>query len=362
MNISTLLEYKQLIQSYYIRYETAIRHVMRFVLAFTCLALINGRMGFYTKLAHFIVTLALSLLCAVLPTGFTAFFCAILSLAHLYALSFESCAMGLVLYLCIYLLYYRFSPHDAYVLLLTPVLFAFHVPCIVPFVTGLLLPPVSVVSMCFGVVVWFFLHAVVQSTDPSGNIRAENVQEQAEETIGRIQGIVGSLSGDKTMIVYVIAFAVTAVLIYIIRRQAIRNAWLIAIGTGAFVNVVILLAGGVSMDANVGIAGAFLGTLLGAAIAVVILFFSFNPDYHRMEQVQFEDEDNYYYVKVIPKLAVRERSFRSKSINRALHTSESEAAGEKPDIEYMETRHRTQHHATHQKHAAAKGKTAGRKR
>ena len=362
MNISTLLEYKQLIQSYYIRYETIIRHALRFVLAFTCFALINGRMGFYTRFSHFIVTFALSLLCTVLPTGFTAFFGALLILVHLYALSFESCAMGFVLFLCIYLLYYRFAPHDAYVLLLTPVLFAFHIPCIMPFVVGLMLSPVSVISMCFGVVVWFFLHAVVQSTDPSGGVRADNVQEQAEETIGRIQGIVGSLSGDRTMVVYVIAFAVTAALIYIVRRQAIKHAWPIAIGIGAFINLVILLAGSVSTDADVGVAGAFLSTLLGVAVAFVIMLFSFNPDYHRMEQVQFEDEDYYYYVKAIPKMAVRERSFRSKSINRALHASGDGASGGGPDIEQIEARHRAHHHTNHQKHAAAKGKSAGRKR
>lgn len=361
MNISTLLEYKQLVQSYYIRYETIIRHVLRFVLAFTCLALINGRMGFYERLAHFIVTLALSLLCALLPTGFTAFFCAILVVAHLYALSFESCAMGLVLFLCIYLLYYRFSPHDAYVLLLTPVLFVFHIPCIMPFVVGMLLPPVSVISMCFGIVIWFFLHAVVQSADPSA-IRPENVQEQAEETLGRLQSIVGTLSGDKTMIVYLIAFAVTALLIYIVRRQAIKHAWLIAIAIGAFINLVILLAGSVSMDADVGVAGAFFGTLLGAAIAVVILFFSFSPDYSRVEQVQFEDEDYYYYVKAIPKIAVRERSFRSKSINRALNNPDGESSGDSLEIEQIESRHRAHHHNSHQKHSAEKGKPGGKKR
>ena len=242
MNLSILLEYKQIVQSYYIRYETVIRHALRFVLAFVCLSLINGRMGFYTRLAHFIVTLALTMLCTVLPTGFTAFFCAILILAHLYALSFESCAMGLALFLCIYLLYYRFAPHDAHVLLLTPVLFAFHIPCVMPFVVGMLLPPVSVISMCFGVVVWFFLHAAVQGADPGGAVAAENVQEQAEETIGRIQGIVGALSGDRTMVVYLIAFAVTALLLYFIRRQPIKHAWPVAIGVGAFVNLLILLA------------------------------------------------------------------------------------------------------------------------
>ena len=54
-----------------------------------------------------------------------------------------------------------------------------------------------------------------------------------------------------------------------------------------------------------GISGKRLGVLIGsvvsAAIALVIQFLFFNLDYSRTERLQFEDDEYYYYVKAVPK-------------------------------------------------------------
>ena len=39
-------------------------------------------------------------------------------------------------------------------------------------------------------------------------------------------------------------------------------------------------------------------------LAQIVRFFIFNVDYLRIENVQFEDEDYYYYVKAVPKVMV----------------------------------------------------------
>lgn len=56
----------------------------------------------------------------------------------------------------------------------------------------------------------------------------------------------------------------------------------------------------------------------------VLEFFAFNLDYKRIENVQFEDDDYYYYVKAVPKVAVATPDRKVKQINRAttLHTEE----------------------------------------
>ena len=128
MNITSLLELTQTIRVYYTRYESYITYALRFVVALICVGMINSRLGYKEALASFLVTLLIALLCAVLPTGFTAFFCALLILAHLYTFSIESCAVALVIFVAFYLIYYHFSPKDSIILLLTPVMFAFHIP------------------------------------------------------------------------------------------------------------------------------------------------------------------------------------------------------------------------------------------
>ena len=45
-------------------------------------------------------------------------------------------------------------------------------------------------------------------------------------------------------------------------------------------------------------------SMVSALIVLVIQFFIFNVDYSRTENVQFEDDEYYYYVKAIPKVSV----------------------------------------------------------
>ena len=345
MNLSSLLEMRHRIRVFYIRFEQPVRYFVRFLLALCCIAMINARLGYWQIFASFIVTLLVSMICAVLPLGFTAVISAALILAHLYKYSLESCAIGLVLFLCVYLMYYRFSPHDALVILLTPLLFAWHIPTVMPFIVGLLFLPVSLISLAFGVVIYFFLHAV-----SAGNVTGGAFA--AEEAVGKVQTIMSAMIGDRTMLIYVIAFVVSGGVIYILRRRSIDRAWPIAIGVGAFLNLLILLVGDLTMDAEVGILGAIFGVILGVIAGFVILFFVFHVDYSRVEHAQFEDEDYYYYVKAVPKIVLQERAVRVKSINR-LHDADTH--DEADDKEHA----RRPRHAERGEHSAADLRAGG---
>ena len=328
MNLSSLLELRHRIRVFYIRFEQPVKYVMRFLLALCCIAMINSRLGYWQIFASFVVTILVSFICAVVPLGFTALICAVLILAHLYKYSLESCAIAMILFLCVYLMYYRFSPHDALVILLTPLLFAFHIPTVMPFITGLLFLPVSLISMAFGVVIYFFLHALAAGSVTGGAFAAE-------EAVGKVQSILQAMIGDRTLLIYVIAFVVAGGAIYFLRRRSIDRAWPIAIGVGAFLNLLILLVGDLTFDADVGILGAIFGVVLGVIVSFVILFFTFHLDYSRVEHAQFEDEDYYYYVKAVPKIVLQERAVRVKSINRVHDAdtheeAEAEESGRRP--------------------------------
>ncbi|MBQ6735305.1 MAG: hypothetical protein IJR00_10420 [Lachnospiraceae bacterium] len=322
MNLSSLLEMRHRIRVFYIRFEQPVKYVLRFILALCCIAMINARLGYWTALSSFVVTFLVALLCAVVPLGFTALGCALLILAHLYKYSLESCAIAMVIFLCVYLMYYRFSPHDALVILLTPLLFAWHIPTVMPFIVGLLFAPVSLISMAFGVVIYFFLHSVSAGSVTGGSFAAE-------ESIGKVQTILQTMIGDRTMLVYVAAFVISGAAIYILRRRSIDRAWPIAIGVGAFVCLLVLLVGDLAMDASVGILGSVFGVILGVIAGFVILFFTFHVDYSRVEHAQFEDEEYYYYVKAVPKIILQERQVRVRSINRAHDTDDAEEPHER---------------------------------
>ena len=65
------------------------------------------------------------------------------------------------------------------------------------------------------------------------------------------------------------------------------------------------------------VCGLVLSVPVSALLMLVIKFFAFNLDYSRIEKVQFEDDEYYYYVKAVPKVTVSTPERRVKKINRA---------------------------------------------
>ena len=108
MDITSLFELRRAVKVFYTKYERLIIFAARFLTAFTAVFMINSRMGFNESLNSVVVTFLLSLLCIVLPLGFTAFFCGMLILVHLYTFSVESCILAMVIFVSLYLVYYHF--------------------------------------------------------------------------------------------------------------------------------------------------------------------------------------------------------------------------------------------------------------
>ncbi len=132
---------------------------------------------------------------------------------------------------------------------------------------------------------------------------------------GKFRFIIDGFMDRKEMLLLIAAFAVTIIVVYLIRRLSIDYAWTIAIISGALVDVMILLVGDLSFDMEISIAGLIVGTIFSVAIAKLVELFAFHLDYSRTEKVQFEDDEYYYYVKAVPKITVAAPSRTVKKIN-----------------------------------------------
>ena len=219
----------------------------------------------------------------------------------MYALSLECAVVTLVLLLVLFLLYFRFSPKDTIVVLLTPMSFILGIPYVMPLAMGLLGSPASAVSVGCGVIVTFFIRNIA---DGSSTFSAM----EAEDMASRFRYIIDGFISNKGMILTIVAFTATIIIVYLIRRLSVDYAWTIAIIAGALADVMILLVGDLIFDTNVSILGL---------LAKVIEFFAFHVDYSRTEKVQFEDDEYYYYVKAVPKITVSAPSRTVKKINTA---------------------------------------------
>lgn len=303
-----LLEFREKIKLIYSKNEVFILPVIKFLLAFLALSVVNGQMGYMTKLDNMAIVLIVALFCSFMPIGFIALFAALFSLLHMYALGMEAALVGLVVFLLLFMLFLRFTPKESLVVVLTAVLCSVKVPYVMPIAMGLIGTPASAVSVGCGVVVYYLIQTVI--------LNAPNLNTmEAEETTAKIRLLIDGILGNKEMIVMIIAFAITVVVVYLIRRMSIDYSWTIAIIAGAMANLVFLLIGDLIYDTNMSIISAIIGAVVAILVGKVIEFFRFCVDYSRTEKVQFEDDEYYYYVKAVPKMTVAAPTKTVKKIN-----------------------------------------------
>ena len=313
--MTNLLVMKERVKIIYGKYEIYITPFLKFALALVSLLAINQNIGYMYRLKNPAIVLVVALLCSFLPINLIIIFGALFVILHLYALSMECAIVVLVLFLLMFLLYFRFSPRDTLAVLLTPICFALHIPYVVPLAAGFIGTPLSAISVSGGVIVYYVLNYIKLNSSTLGNLEADSV-------VQKFKYVVDGILNNKAMLVMVIAFSVTVVVVYFIRRLSTDYSWRMATIAGVITNVIIILFGDFFMDLNVSIIGTILGNLISILLIMILQFFVFSVDYSRTEFVQFEDDEYYYYVKAIPKMMIATPEKKIKRINPQKQTQE----------------------------------------
>ncbi len=308
--MTSLLEIREYIKNFYMKYELYITYVWKFLLSFLSLVMIGNKIGFQAGLTRLPVMLMAALLCAIMPSNFMVLVASGFILVHLYKLSLQCAVVALIVFLLMFLLYFRFSPKDTLAVMLTPMAFYLSIPYVIPIALGLLGTPTSIVSMSCGAIVAFMVSYI------SSNATALTASD-IEETATQFQTIISELMANKQMWMYVVCFAITLVVVYVIRRMAVDHSWTIAIIAGALTDVICLLIGDIMYSTQLSFLGVLVQTIISVGILFIIKFFAFNLDYTRIEKVQFEDDEYYYYVKAVPKVSVNTPAPKVKKINQS---------------------------------------------
>ena len=279
------------------KYDIYLFPVLKFALALIAFLAINANVGFMSRLTNPGIALILALMCAFLPLNVTAVFGAGLILAHMYALSLEAFAITFVLFALMVLLFFRTAPKYGYLLIITPLAFGLRIPYVIPLAMGLMGTPVAAIPVACGTVVYFLLHYVRLNTAILGNTETSTMTE-------KITYLLDNAVNNKEMLLTAAAFALTLILVYVIRRMSVDHSWSIAIAAGTVTDIIVLLFGSLLLDITPQILSVLLGSLISAGIAVLLQITVFSLDYSRTEYVQFEDDEYYYYVKAVPKITI----------------------------------------------------------
>lgn len=306
--MTKLLELRERLRDFYGKFEFYIKPGIRFVVALITFFLINGNIGYMRRLNNPAVAIALALVCTFLPVNATVVLAALLILVHLFALSVEVCVVALLLFLVMFFMYYKFAPKEGYGLLVTPLLCRLGIGEVMPTGLGLSKEPYSILSMICGLVVYYFLRGV-----KANDALLAAVDEDAE--VSKFTLALQQIVENQELYVTVLAFGLTALVIYIIRRQSFAHSWTTAVAVGNGINLIVLLVGSFLTKQTGNIPGMIVGTVAAVAAGLLMEFFLFNLDYARTERLQFEDDEYYYYVKAVPKVFVSGKDKRVKQIN-----------------------------------------------
>lgn len=180
--------------------------------------------------------------------------------------------------------------------ILTPICFQLHIPSVMPVAAGLLRRAYSFVAIICGTLLYYFFDGIRQNA----SALAEVVDKKGQSTT-KLNVTMGQLLDNKEMFIVMAIFVITTLVVYQVRRLKINNSWTVATIAGGLIQLVALVVAYLVLGLPEKIIWLVLSTVVAIFAGVVIQFIFMNLDYARTENVQFEDDEYYYYVKAVPK-------------------------------------------------------------
>ena len=295
--MSTLLVWRDKLQTIYAEYSIYILKALQFIAGLIVFGLINANIGFMEQASSVLCTAGLAVICAFFPMTIMALAATILILVHFYTVSMPIAVVSLIIFLLMYIFYFRFTPKKAWIVLLSAVAFGLKIPFVVPVVFGLLGTPVWIVPAAFGIMSYYMVDSVKASATALKSADAANMADS-------LMSFTKQFFVNKEMWLMIAAVVISILVVHLIRTRSVDHAWKIASASGAAVSVILLSAGSIALDIDISFAIVLASAVLGIAIGLVLEFFFFSVDYSRAENIQFEDDEYYYYVKAVPKVGV----------------------------------------------------------
>ena len=295
--MSTLLVWREKLQEIYAKYSTYILKALQLILGLVLFGLINANIGFMKMASSVFCTVGLAVICTFFPMIIMVTAAAALILVHFYSLSLPIAVVSLIIFLIMYIFYFRFTPKKAWLVLISALAFGLKIPLVVPVIFGLMGTPVWIVPACCGVIAYYMVDFV---KDSAAALRSTD----ADALFNSLMSFTRQVLTSREMWLMAATVVVGILVVNLVRTRAVDHAWKIASAAGAVVSVIVAAAGNIVLDAGISYASAVISAVLGIVVGLVLEFLFFSVDYSRTENIQFEDDEYYYYVKAVPKVGV----------------------------------------------------------
>lgn len=305
-----LLEMRDKVKLLYQTYSMYANVVLKFVFSLVLFLAIRSGIGLDTRVSSVGICIVLALVGAFLPVSVLTFFALALCSIDLLKISYVCTAVFVIVYIILWLFLLRHSSKYGYVFLATPVLLLWGGQYAIPLIFGMAASPIAALCVLGGTVMYSILSICK-------GISAGETNVNPDEILQLYRYIMNKFIANKEMYMYIIVLVGMMLLINAIRTRKFNFAGEIAVISGAIVNIVLFIMASMVLEVKISIIGLIIWSVLGAIIGYVSAAFVKILDYSSVENVQFEDDDYYYYVKAVPKLKVAAAQNKVKTITRA---------------------------------------------
>lgn len=302
------------------QYEVIFIPMLRFICSLSALNLLKDMTSYTGILSGPIVMMGLALIGAFASANTIVMTTMILTTIFVSGFNLILAVILFIAMCMIYFLYAKLFPRESLFIIVTLIAFSIKLELLIPIIGALFGTYMSIVGMIIGVILWFALPNL-QEILPSIAFNKEEILD----TLNQLASVnYKSLFVNPKMMVIVVIFFIVFSGVYIIRKQSIDYAAYIAIAVGAVMSILgfglaIIFFDGIEINLFLVIVQSFGFGL----IALVVQFFALALDYQRAETVDFEDDDNYYVVKIVPKIPLAPKH----NVVKKIYTDSSEKNG-----------------------------------
>lgn len=197
----------------------------------------------------------------------------------------------------IYLLYISVAKKESLLILVTILSIYFKMPYFAPIFAGLLYNKTAVISIVLGVISYYLMQGATMTLE---------IMASASQPVGLIESLLlivetySKLFIDKTPFIIMLAF--TTFICNLLAHSTLDYNREIAVLASIFIFIVGSIFISLVFEREINIVLSILSVLISAFVAYIFSLFEGMFDYKKAKKVYFQDDENTYYVKIVPKM------------------------------------------------------------
>ena len=178
---------------------------------------------------------------------------------------------------------------------------------------GLLFGPAGVLPGVIGVLLYYLFRNLITVASSA-----------TTDSFDLFQVLIDQLVEDEELFAALAVFVVVMLVVYMIRSLRVDFSFEAAIIIGIVSDIILCLFANYLQLMKLHMIPFFAGAVISLGLVWLIQFFRLSLNYAGVENLQFEDEEYYYYVRAVPKNSIATKSKRIKRFNAHLFTDRNE--------------------------------------